>query len=252
MATLGKQVVSYGAGTNSTAMLIEMVRRGEPCDAVVFADTGGERPDTYRHVEAFSAWLVSRGYPAIITVRNDGVHRTLERECLTNRRLPSAAFGFASCSDKYKRRPFAKWLKAQGWSDVTVCIGFDADEPQRARRGGGKDDPYEKRFPLLEWEMGRDECVSAIESAGMEAPGKSSCFFCPNMKRREIFQLHDEYPDLLRRALAIEANAETTTLKGLGRDWSWTDLVRGYEDQGDLFLGFRDRLAEMPCGCYDG
>ena len=247
-----RQVVSYGGGVNSTAMLIEMVRRGERCDAIVFADTGGERPETYAHLETFSAWLTRHDYPAITTVRNDGIHGTLERECLTNRRLPSAVFGFASCSDKYKRRPFAKWLKASGWQAVTVCIGFDADEPHRADRGEAKDDPYAKRFPLIEWNMGRDECVDVMEEAGIAVPGKSSCFFCPNMKSYEIFQLHDTHPELMRRALAIEANAETTSIKGLGRDWSWESLIRAYEDQGDLFSGFRDRLTDMPCGCHDG
>ena len=73
-----KQIVSYGGGTNSTAMLIEMVRLEEQCDAIVFADTGGERPETYAHVAEFSAWLQERGYPAITTVQNDGMHGTLE------------------------------------------------------------------------------------------------------------------------------------------------------------------------------
>jgi len=41
-------MVSYGAGTNSTAMLVEMVRRGEHVDVITFADTGGERQETYR------------------------------------------------------------------------------------------------------------------------------------------------------------------------------------------------------------
>ena len=62
-------VVSYGAGTNSTAMVCEMVRRGEQIAAIVFADTGGERAETYAHVLEFSDWLTARGYPAITTVR---------------------------------------------------------------------------------------------------------------------------------------------------------------------------------------
>lgn len=33
-------MVSYGGGTNSTAMLIGMVERGERPDAILFADTG--------------------------------------------------------------------------------------------------------------------------------------------------------------------------------------------------------------------
>ena len=47
-------VVSYGAGTNSTAMLIGLHERGERPDLILFADTGGERPETYRHRDAVS------------------------------------------------------------------------------------------------------------------------------------------------------------------------------------------------------
>ena len=239
------QIVSYGAGTNSTALLVEMVRRGEPCGAIVFADTGGERPETYAYAKMFSAWLVVHGYPAIVTVQNDGMHRTLEAECLTNKRLPSVVFGYKSCSDKYKRRPFAKWLKAQALGDVTVCIGFDADEPHRADRGAASGDPYAKRYPLIEWDIGRDECLDTIRSAGLPLPGKSACFFCPNSKAHEILSLPQP---LIDRALKIEANAELTAMKGLGRGWRWADLIRADRAQMDLFTCH----AEMPCGCFDG
>ena len=47
---VSRQVVSYGAGTNSTAMVCEMVRRGEAVCSGGFADTGGERPETYAHL----------------------------------------------------------------------------------------------------------------------------------------------------------------------------------------------------------
>ena len=48
-------VVSYGSGTNSTAMLVGLHERGEKPDLILFADTGGERPDTYRHKEIVNA-----------------------------------------------------------------------------------------------------------------------------------------------------------------------------------------------------
>ena len=96
---VSRQVVSYGAGTNSTAMVCEMVRRGEPFAAVVFADTGGERPETYAHLLEFSEWLTARGYPAITTVRQttkvgNVPVTTLEAECLAGHRLPGIAYGF--------------------------------------------------------------------------------------------------------------------------------------------------------------
>src|SRR5690606_14421507 len=94
---------------------------------------GGERPETYRHVDEFSAWLTQRGYPAVVTVRQRVTARgeevaTLEDECLRCERLPGIAYGFGSCSEKWKQRPFRAWLKAREWEKVTVCFGFDADE----------------------------------------------------------------------------------------------------------------------------
>lgn len=60
---------------------------------------------------------------------------------------------------------------------------------------------------------------------------KSSCFFCPSMTQQEILYLKKHYPDLFRRAVALEENAMPylKTVKGLGRNYSWKD--RFGEDQ---------------------
>ena len=42
-----KHVLSLGAGVNSTALLIYLVKNRMPLDYVVFADTGNEMPETY-------------------------------------------------------------------------------------------------------------------------------------------------------------------------------------------------------------
>jgi hypothetical protein len=247
-----KQIVSYGAGTNSTAMVCEMVRRGEPIDAIVFCDTGGERPETYAHVVEFNRWLGSKGYPQVLTIRRapakvfDSEAATLEEECLMRGQLPGIAYGFGSCSDKWKQQPFKTWLKTTGWTDVVVCIGFDADEPNRKIRSDKYALPYAKRFPLIEWDIGRDACVGIIVSAGVTPPGKSACFFCPSSRKHEILTLP---PDLQKRALEIEARANLTSVAGLGRHFAWRDLIRADAAQYKMdFVG----VEEVPCGCYDG
>lgn len=246
------QIVSYGAGTNSTAMLCEMVRRGEQIDAVVFADTGGEREQTYAFVVEFSAWLVSKGYPTIETInkKTDVFGETvtsLERECILRKQLPSVAYGRKSCSDKWKQQPFRSWLATKPWQVVTVCIGFDANEQSRADRGNACNNGYIKRYPLIEFGMGRKECVKAISDAGLSNPGKSACFFCPNNKKHEIRTLPENLQD---RAIFMEKNANLTTIKGLGRNFSWEDLIYAHRQQ--TTFEFTDNTEEMPCGCYDG
>jgi len=251
-------IASYGGGTNSTAMLIECAKRGVKVDLILFADTGGEKPHTYNYVKIFSDWLVTNGMPGIISVRKAGNMETLEEECLRKHCLPSVAYGFKTCSAKYKRSPIEKYLNNYPpaktlWGDggkVIRLIGFDADESHRSEAKIPEDQAkkYINHYPLIDWDMGRDECIETIERSGMCLPGKSSCYFCPNSKKSEVRQLASVYPDLMERAIAMESNAELTTIKGLGRSYAWADLIKTQE----MFSGEYATTPEMSCDCYDG
>lgn len=261
-------VASYGGGVNSTAMLIGMATKGEPVDLVLFADTGGETPDTMEYVGRFSRWLVAHDMPPIVTVRNitqraslyraTGEILTLERMCLEQKVLPSIAYGMKSCSQRFKKEPqdayIAKWRPAiEAWANgerVTKLIGFDAGEPHRQKES--PDARFRNRFPLIEWGWDREACVEAIVDAGLCVPPKSSCFFCPNMTEMEVLRLRDRHPDLLERALAMEANAVATpgsTIKGLGRDVGWKQIIE-YDAAQMAFIP--RSLPSLPCECWDG
>src|SRR3546814_8128062 len=55
-------IPAYGAGVDSTAMIIEMVKRKVPIQAILFANTGSEKPETIAYLPIFSAWLIANGY----------------------------------------------------------------------------------------------------------------------------------------------------------------------------------------------
>ena len=85
-------VVGYGGGTNSTAMLIGLWQRHIPVDLILFADPGGEQPHTYAYLEIMDRWLAEHGMPPITRVwytTRDGQRLTLEQECLRSASLPS-------------------------------------------------------------------------------------------------------------------------------------------------------------------
>ena len=178
-------VLAYGGGVNSTALAVGYTNLGLKIDLILFADTGGERPETYAYVEMFSKWLQERGQPEIITVNRvnrEQERRFLEQDCLDGHMLPSIAYGFKACSIKYKRDPQNKYCNnhqqcknvwARG-EKVTKLIGYDADEDRRATIQA--DDKYTYNYPLVDWDWGRDECIRAIQAAGLCSPGKSSCF----------------------------------------------------------------------------
>lgn len=260
-------VVSFGGGTNSTAMLIGMWEKKIPVDLILFADTGAEMPHTYEHLEIMSRWLKEHGMPEITIVENvnrKGERFTLECECLKSKSLPSIAYGWKKCSLKHKVGPQDKYCNnyqpcIDCWGKgekVVKYIGYDAGEENRmynAAAHDAVDQKYSKVYALIEWGWYREDCVSKINQYGIPLPGKSSCFFCPSMKKPEIKILRKTYPNLFDRAIAIENNAKENllTVKGLGRNYSWKDYIDSVEAQMDI-CSLLDDEDLIPCGCYDG
>ena len=69
-------ILNFGGGVNSTALILEMVARGERFDFVIFADTGGEKPHHLRPP--------GRDVPVVndtgVTVDRDGPKRPERRD----------------------------------------------------------------------------------------------------------------------------------------------------------------------------
>lgn len=252
-------VVAYGAGVDSTAVLVEFSRRGIKIDLILMADTGGEKPGTYGYLPVVQEFLRSRGMPEVVTVRRRptkarngrGTYSTLEENCLINQTLPSLAFGYKKCSLKWKREPQDKfcdtWAPAVGaWAagtKVRKVIGYDAG-PKDARRSKISDDEkYEYWYPLREWGWDRDRCEEEIRREGLPVPQKSACFFCPASKPHEIEALTRDHPDLAERICAMEKGAEDgphglVSIEGLWRKstrkrpGSMSKFIRGIDSAG--------------------
>lgn len=266
-------VVSFGGGVNSTAMLIGMILRGERPNAILFADTGGEKPATYDFVVMFRDWLAKHDLkltviaysakmqsPLGIDFACGSAHASLEDECHNNGTLPNKAFGFGGCSQKWKRYPMDKFVQQfqpaiDAWErgeKVQRCIGIHAGE---TRRGKIPDDAkFTYRFPLKEWGWSQEHCEAAIREAGLPVPPKSACFFCPSMRKVEVLALAKEHPELFDRAVAMEQNAKECggldVVKGLGRHWSWEALAKADASQLRLPL-FQDLQAPLCDVCVD-
>jgi len=268
----GPLVVCYGAGVDSTALLVELARRQIRPDLILFADVGAEKPETYRLIPIVSAYLMERGFPPVTIVRLEGQKwRDLEHQCLDTRQLPALAFGGHSCSLKWKVQAQNKYMRQWepalvSWSlgvRVIKTIGYDASPRDRKRScrtflaTAGRSDYryYDFWYPLQEWAVTRNDCVEIIRSAGLPDALKSSCWYCPAMKRSEIVALHRDHPDLFARALAIEDSFRTgphyhgdsldgragkAITKGLGRNWSWRAF---YESGFEMRTERQKRIA---------
>jgi len=258
-------VVAFGGGTNSTAMLCGFREREVRPDLILFADTGGEMPHTYEHVMEMDTQCRIWWGVGIETVRKtyQGGFEGLEGECIRGKKLPALAYGRKACSVKYKSEPQTRRLKSfmaeRESLTATRSIGYDSGEGHRATDITGEDLKSGRHvhnwFPLIEWGWRRQDCVEAIDRHGLTQPGKSSCWFCPAMKRGEILKLKRTNPDLFARALKIESNAILKSPgRGLGgQSLRWENVDSNDNAQGKLW-DYLDETDEspIPCGCYDG
>lgn len=247
-------VVSYGVGLDSTAMLVAMHQRGIRPDLILFADTGGEKPETYAYLPVIQAWLAMVGFPPVTVVRyvpTRAPYHTLWGKCMFNETLPSLAFGKHSCSLVFKVEPQNRYVQAwqpalDAWARgelVVKAIGYDNGD-QDCRRRAKADRAVAKKaaeghvdskrytywYPLQEWGIAREECERVILSAGLPVPVKSACFFCPASKKTEIVWLRDTHPELYGMAVEMERGARNgkhglDTVAGLGRNFAWEELT---------------------------
>lgn len=255
------KAIAYGGGVNSTAMILLLHSKGIKADFITFADTGAEKPHTYQHLTVMNNWLLSNGWPQITIVKKNyrnGEVANLYDHSFSRNMLPSLAYGFKNCSQKFKIQPQEKACNnfqpfKDCWASggkVIKYIGYDIDEPERVKgqvKATENDKKYIYENPLFDEGWDRERCIEEIRKHGLPVPGKSACYFCPASTKGDILRLNEHYPELMDKALALEANADLDTVKGLGRRFAWSEVV----EQGDLFNDF-GRDWDLPCGCFDG
>lgn len=193
------QVLSFGAGVNSTAILALFIKGAIELDLVIFADTGGEHPLTYKYIEETVKPLLERlNLPLVIVQSKLG---SLYDHFFLKRLIPTCHF--RQCTVKFKIRPLKRYLKARFGKDYTTILGIDSGEKRRVPK---KREGFS--FPLVERGITRRGCVKLIEKAGLPIPRKSGCFFCPFMSKRNWLDLLREYPHLFDKAQALEENGQ--------------------------------------------
>ena len=69
-----RHVLSFGGGVNSAALMVVLIQEGLPFDEAVFADTGGEVPETYQYLETARRYLGPDHEVPLTVVSKRGAH----------------------------------------------------------------------------------------------------------------------------------------------------------------------------------
>lgn len=209
------RILSLGAGVQSSTILLMACKGLIPKpDAAIFADTGWETMATYMHLE----WLKVEAGKHGIEVITCSFHNIREWDLTSSFRggkqyscMPFHAIEDGNksmckrqCTNNFKLQPIKKATrKALGLAPrqhapkdcVEQWIGISTDECQRIFTRHSDRMTF-LRYPLIEMNMSRTDCIKWLMDNYQVTVPKSSCIGCPFHRDREWKALSlDEFRD---------------------------------------------------------
>lgn len=197
------EVLSYGGGTQSTAMLLLIYYGHLPKpDLVIHSDTGSELPETVEFVEVAKQFVENKlKIPFAIVNSHRG---SLHEDYLSKGNIP--IIGSRSCTGNFKIQPqrrLIRFIVSRKNKHLANCwVGITTDEEKR--RTESDVNWCKLSYPLLDlFRYTRDECILLNNLYGWDV-GKSGCFCCPYQGGKSWINLKNNYPDLFQIAIDME------------------------------------------------
>ena len=226
-------VISLGAGVQSSTMAL-MAACGEikPMPtAAIFADTQAEPKSVMVWLDwlekqlPFPVYRVTQGSltETSLLIRN---HSRIEGRTWAKSLIPafvkskdgSGGLMGRSCTAEFKIRPLLKKQRElgqikRGQKTVGVIswIGISLDEVSRMKPS--RDKWAQNRWPLIEKEMSRHDCLRWMEAHGFPTPPRSACVYCPFHSDHEWKRLKNEQPDEFAKAVKFEKDLQAVKRK---------------------------------------
>ncbi len=200
-----------GAGVDSTAIAVLIILGHLPKPEYAYmVNPGYERQRTWNHVNSVliprlaevgvtlhilpspNCHIVDNGHIRIPAFKrnDDGTVGRLNTHC-----------------GGWKRPVAMRWLKAQGVKRCEGWVGIAADESERQRANSVQ--WYTNRYPLVELELTRQDCLDLIARMGWEAP-QTSCIMCPQQSDDQWQDTKENYPEDWARIVEIERDIHRT------------------------------------------
>ena len=253
-------VSAWSGGKDSTFMVDEILRRGEPLDEVIFCDTGYEFPIMYIYIEQMEKYWKSK-YPHLkITKLNWGKGKDIWKKWAEApfkkgqyegqpRGFPFH-MGMSWCTRELKINVLQRYVKKTYGKKATVYeyVGIAVDEPSRIRETG-------ELYPLFDWGFTEKDCALGLLERQLHNPlynhfHRTGCFNCPKQSLESLYKLWTHYPNEWDEIIKMyehynEIGAGVNTFKGYTIE-ALVEKFKKYESKGKP-TNYLDE--EYPIGC---
>jgi hypothetical protein len=197
---MAARVLSLGAGVQSTTvLLLSLDGTVAPYDTAIFADTGDEPAEVYRHLARL------RDLSPIQMVSAGRLSDTVGASFMPVPLYRDGGMGRRQCTYQYKLRPIRRRLRDLGCYDVDLSVCISTDEIERAKDSHLR--WCRNVFPLLDLGWSRRDCLDYLAAKWPHPVPRSACVFCPLKSDREWLDLREHHPDDWAAAVAFDTAA---------------------------------------------
>lgn len=211
-------LLSLGAGVQSSTMAL-MAAHGEITpmpDAAIFADTQSEPMTVYKWLD----WLEAQLPFPVYRVTAGNLHQKILAATRGERRMDERPPFFVEgggmlrrqCTSDFKLIPIHRkvrelvGLRPRQWGKKEVCveqwIGISIDEASRMKPSRC---PWIlHRWPLIEKEVSRRDCLTWMQQHGYPEPTKSACTFCPFHDNATWARMRRDDPAAFANAVMVD------------------------------------------------
>lgn len=206
-------IISLGGGVQSSVMALMAAEDeiGPRPQAAVFADTQGEPQAVYEWLDWLAEHLpfpihriskgsLAEGEMVLRRAKTSGrLYSKMRIPAFAKKPDGSRGILGRKCTLDFKIEPIQQHLRklcnikrGQKTCTVTQWIGISADEMGRAK--AARHPWYQMRYPLLELNMNREDCLAWMRRRGWPEPPRSACLFCPFHSDHEWQRIKDGDP----------------------------------------------------------
>lgn len=266
-------VLSLGAGVQSTTLLLLAAEGRLPkLVAAIFADTGWEPKAVYDHLDRLEREVAEpAGIPILRVqwgdIRNDAItgHRWLKIPVHVLGPEGQKGRSTRQCTKDYKVDPIKRKLRELMGAKMSASgavlqppegyvmeqwIGISRDEFHRAKTADEK--WLINRYPLLDMDWTREDCLTYLAERGWESTPKSACIGCPFHNNRMWRDMRDNAPDEFADAVDFDRQLRSGAVRGgdklRGQPFLHTQRVP--LDQADLRTPTERAAAEGQDGLW--